>query len=111
MGLIGPNGSGKSTSIRILMGLVHQDRGTVHVLDQPMPSAQVTAKKQIGFVSEDMHLYKKATIKWHMNFIRNIYPDWDDIYAAHLLKQFDLNRSAWVATVLFTPGPFCSSPS
>jgi len=32
MGFIGANGAGKSTTMRILMGLVHQDRGSVHVL-------------------------------------------------------------------------------
>jgi ABC-2 type transport system ATP-binding protein len=31
MGLIGPNGAGKSTTIRIVMGLDHQDRRTAEV--------------------------------------------------------------------------------
>lgn len=31
MGLIGPNGAGTSTTIRILMGLVHQDCGEVRI--------------------------------------------------------------------------------
>ena len=35
MGFIGANGAGKSTTIRILMGLVHQDRGAV---TRPRPS-------------------------------------------------------------------------
>lgn len=90
MGFIGANGAGKSTTIRILMGLVHQDRGTVRVLGQPMPAAQAAAKLDIGFASEDMRLYKEATIAWHMGFIRSIYPTWDDTYAALLLKRFDL---------------------
>ena len=37
MGFIGANGAGKSTTIRILMGLVHQDAGRVTVLGHAMP--------------------------------------------------------------------------
>jgi ABC-2 type transport system ATP-binding protein len=37
LGFVGPNGAGKSTTIRILMALVHQDRGEVRVLGRSMP--------------------------------------------------------------------------
>jgi ABC-2 type transport system ATP-binding protein len=90
MGLIGANGAGKSTTIRILMGLVHQDQGQVHVLGRQMPREQAAAKLDIGYVSEDMRLYGSATLAWHMKFIRSIYPQWDQPYAETLLRRFDL---------------------
>ena len=90
MGFIGPNGAGKSTTIRILMGLVHQDRGEVTVLGHAMPDDQAAAKRDIGFVSEDMRLYGTATLAWHMGFIRSLFPRWDQPYAETLLKRFDL---------------------
>jgi ABC-2 type transport system ATP-binding protein len=90
MGLIGANGAGKSTTIRILMGLVHQDSGEVRVLGHRMPSEQVAAKWEIGFASEDMRLYDGMTLEWHMNFIRSIYSNWDSAYAQVLLKRFGL---------------------
>ena len=90
MGLIGANGAGKSTTIRILMGLVHQDQGRVRVLGRDMPREQAAAKLDIGFVSEDMRLYGPATLAWHMNFIQSIYPKWDQPYAETLLCRFDL---------------------
>jgi ABC-2 type transport system ATP-binding protein len=91
-GFIGANGAGKSTTIRILMGLVHQDRGEVTVMGQPMPQAQAAAKRDIGYVSEDMRLYKAATLEWHMEFVRAIFPTtWDETYAEELLRRFDLN--------------------
>ncbi len=89
-GFIGVNGAGKSTTIRILLGLVHQDRGSVQVLGQAMPAQQVLAKREIGYVSEDMRLYPKASLAWHMQFIQSIYPNWDQAYAEQLLKRFDL---------------------
>src|SRR5215469_2919520 len=91
MGLIGPNGAGKSTTIRILLGLVHQDSGNVRVLGHRMPAEQVEAKWNIGFASEDMRLYDAMTLGWHMNFIRSLYPKWDEKYAKLLLKRFGLN--------------------
>lgn len=90
MGFIGPNGAGKSTTIRILMGLVHQDRGTVQVLGHEMPDDQVAAKEQVGFASEDLRLYKAATLAWHMEFVRSMVPSWDQAYAVQLLRRFDL---------------------
>jgi ABC-2 type transport system ATP-binding protein len=90
MGFIGANGAGKSTTIRVLLGLVHQDSGEVRVLGRTMPSQQVAAKRDIGFVSEDMRLYDAMTLDWHMSFIRSIYPTWDAAYAKLLLKRFGL---------------------
>jgi len=92
MGFIGANGAGKSTTIRILMGLVHQDEGSVRVLGRHMPAEQAAAKQEIGFVSEDMRLYGAATLGWHMEFLRPIYPRWDQPYADSLLQRFDLKR-------------------
>lgn len=90
MGFIGANGAGKSTTLRILMGLVHQDQGQVRVLGHAMPDEQAMAKRDIGFVSEDMRLYGAGTLAWHMEFVRSIYSGWDPGYAALLLKRFDL---------------------
>ncbi|MGB6192179.1 MAG: ABC transporter ATP-binding protein [Terracidiphilus sp.] len=91
LGFIGANGAGKSTTIRILMGLVRQDSGSVQVLGHSMPAEQTAAKLDIGFVSEDMRLYGAATLAWHMNFVASMYPRWDQAYADTLLRRFDLN--------------------
>lgn len=90
LGFIGANGAGKSTTIRILMGLVRQDSGTVEVLGHTMSAEQTAAKADIGFVSEDMRLYGAATLAWHMNFVASIYPQWDQAYADTLVRRFDL---------------------
>ena len=90
MGFVGPNGAGKSTTLRIIMGLVHQDAGEVTVLGHSMPTEQIAAKRNIGFVSEDMRLYPQQTIRFHMDFIRSIFHEWDDEYAERLLKRFEL---------------------
>jgi len=90
LGLIGPNGAGKSTIMRILTGLVRHDQGSVEVLGLPMPRDQVTIKRNVGYVAEDLRLYDQMTVGWHMNFVSEIYPSWDQSYAEKLLHTFDL---------------------
>ncbi|WP_411834441.1 ATP-binding cassette domain-containing protein [Pseudoxanthomonas mexicana] len=90
MGLVGVNGAGKSTLLRLLMGLIRADRGEVEVLGQRLPQAQVTVKREVGYASDDMRLYRGQTLRWHMDFIAGIYPDWDEGYAQDLLGRFDL---------------------
>lgn len=90
MGLVGVNGAGKSTLLRLLMGLIRADGGEVEVLGQRLPQAQVAVKRDIGYASDDMRLYPGQTLRWHMDFIRGIYPGWDEAYAQDLLARFNL---------------------
>lgn len=90
MGFVGPNGAGKSTTIRILMGLIGHDAGRVSVLGRPMPEHQLWAKRRVGFMSEDMGLYRAATVGWHLSFVSAYYPGWDHAYAGELLRRFGL---------------------
>src|SRR5277367_5839814 len=92
MGFIGANGAGKSTTIRILMGLVEPDAGEVRVLGRAMPRDGAEARQEIGFVSEDMRLYGNATLGWHMEFVRGLFPKWEQPYAESLLRRFDLKK-------------------
>lgn len=92
MGLVGPNGAGKSTILRIVMGLLKPDNGSVRVLGHSMPVDQIPAKRNIGFIAEDMRLYESETIAFHMDFIKSIFDSWDDEYASTLLHRFDLNK-------------------
>ena len=91
MGLVGPNGAGKSTTIRLLMGLLTADAGSIQLLGHDMPRSQAAAKADVGFVSDDMKLLPQATLAWHMDFVASIYPAWDAAYAAQLLKRFGLH--------------------
>jgi ABC-2 type transport system ATP-binding protein len=91
LGFVGPNGAGKSTTIRIMMGMVRQDRGSVRILGHALPHEQAAAKADVGFVSEDMRLQTSASLGWHMRFIASIYPGWDAAYADTLLARFNLH--------------------
>ena len=91
MGFVGANGAGKSTTIRLIMGLMQADAGSVSVMGHKLPQEQAALKYKVGFSSEEMKLYGNKSLGWHIDFIRSIYLDWDDKYAKELLQRFDLN--------------------
>lgn len=89
-GFIGANGAGKSTTMRIVMGLIGHDAGTVSVLGHAIPGHAALAKREIGYVSEEMKLFPQATLAWHCDFVARAFGTWDAEYAASLFRRFDL---------------------
>jgi len=51
-GFLGPNGSGKTTTIRLLLGLLGADSGTIQLFSQPMPKAASKVLPRVGAVVE-----------------------------------------------------------
>jgi ABC-2 type transport system ATP-binding protein len=51
VGLLGPNGAGKTTTMRMIMGLIRADSGTVHVLGHPV-SAGAEVLGRVGALIE-----------------------------------------------------------
>ncbi len=52
LGVIGPNGAGKTTTLRMCLGLVGPDAGTIEAFGLPIPQAVREAKKRIGVVTQ-----------------------------------------------------------
>jgi len=72
-GLLGPNGSGKSTTLKMLLGLVQPDFGSVSVLGIDVQKDPVAVKRQIGYVPESPRLYEFLTGIEYLDFIGDIY--------------------------------------
>jgi ABC-2 type transport system ATP-binding protein len=51
-GFLGPNGSGKTTTIRLLLGLVHANGGTMRLLGHPVPHALPDVLPGVGALVE-----------------------------------------------------------
>lgn len=51
-GFLGPNGCGKTTTIRMLLGLLGADRGTIELLGETMPEAGATVLPRVGALIE-----------------------------------------------------------
>ena len=64
-GFIGPNGSGKTTTLRMVMRILHPDRGTIRVLGEHSYGA---AHDRIGYLPEERGLYKKMKVSDILRF-------------------------------------------
>lgn len=72
-GLLGPNGSGKSTTMKMLLGLVKPDTGSVTVLGLDVQKDPVAVKQQVGYVPEAPRLYEFLTGIEYLDFIGDVY--------------------------------------
>jgi ABC-2 type transport system ATP-binding protein len=89
-GFLGPNGSGKTTTIRLLLGLLKPDDGTITVLGEPMPANYPSVLRRTGYVPERPHLYPTLTVREAIGLHRVFYPTWDQKWADELLAEFQL---------------------
>lgn len=60
-GFLGPNGSGKSTTMRILLGLMRQDSGTVRIFSRDPWHDAVALHRRLAYVPGDVELWPNLT--------------------------------------------------
>ena len=65
-GLLGPNGAGKTTTLKIVLGLLRADRGTVRLLGK-LPTDPASRLK-VGFLPENPYFYDYLTAREFMDF-------------------------------------------
>jgi ABC-2 type transport system ATP-binding protein len=70
-GYLGPNGAGKTTTIRIMLGLLAPDSGTIRVLGQDIAIDET--RRRVGFVLEMDGLYDNMTARENLVYYGRIY--------------------------------------
>ena len=73
-GFIGPNGSGKTTTLRMIMRILHPDRGEIEVLGQQNRNA---ATDEVGYLPEERGLYKQMKVRTY--YFEHDYADGRDL--------------------------------
>src|SRR5579864_2355275 len=64
-GFIGPNGSGKTTTLRMIMRILHPDRGEIRVLGDHSLRA---ASDRVAYLPEERGLYKQMKVRDVLRF-------------------------------------------
>jgi ABC-2 type transport system ATP-binding protein len=90
--LLGRNGAGKTTAIRLLMGLIHRDGGSIAVLGRDPQQEPLDVRESVGFLAEDQQMFGWMTIAELLGFMAPFYPTWDRDLANRFVKEFDLPR-------------------
>ncbi len=93
-GFLGRNGAGKSTTIKMLLGMVQPDRGTVELLGQPVERLTTEVRRRIAYLAEGHPLYPWMTVGQAVDFTRSFYPSWNQPLLEGILDHFELARSA-----------------
>ena len=62
-GLLGPNGAGKTTTLRLLLGLVAPDDGSIDLLGLGVPQQAREARAKVGVVSQMDNLDPDFTVR------------------------------------------------
>lgn len=73
LGLLGPNGSGKSTTLKMILGLVKPDSGSINVLGINVEDDPVAVKRKAGYVPEPPRMYEFLTGLEFLDFTGDIY--------------------------------------
>jgi len=70
-GLLGQNGAGKTTTIKILLGLVFPDAGSVRLFGRK--STIVAVKERVGFLPENPYFYEYLTGREFLDYCGRIF--------------------------------------
>lgn len=89
-GFLGPNGCGKTTSIRLMLGLLRPQAGSVRLLGHRVPNELPAALARTGVIPDRPHLHSYLSISEALAFHAAFYPQWDARWAADLLGDFRL---------------------
>jgi ABC-2 type transport system ATP-binding protein len=74
--LVGPNGAGKTTLLRLLTGLAAPTAGRATVLGGT-PRQDPGYLAEIGFLAQDIPLYRRFTAQDHIGIGAHLNPRWD----------------------------------
>lgn len=72
IGFLGPNGAGKTTTMRMITGFFPPSDGIVKVAGYDITKEPIKVKEQIGYMPENVPLYKELSVCDYLKFIADI---------------------------------------
>jgi len=73
LGLLGPNGAGKSTTIKMLIGLLPPQAGSIEVLGMAMTEHRSAIQARLGVVFEEKNLYPTLSGRENLAFFARLF--------------------------------------
>jgi ABC-type multidrug transport system ATPase subunit len=72
-GFLGPNGAGKTTTIRMLLGVLRPDEGTIRICGQEVRRGNRAGRMLVGTVTEVQYLYGDMNCQDYLAFFASLY--------------------------------------
>jgi ABC-2 type transport system ATP-binding protein len=95
VGFLGPNGAGKSTTMNMITGFIEPTSGKIIVNGYDVSKAPNKAKKQIGYMPENVPLYNDLTVKEFVSYmceLRKVPKKDRDLQIRKIIKKTGLNE-------------------
>lgn len=93
MGLIGENGAGKSTTIKLILGALRADTGSIRLLGRDSREMTALEKEDIGVVLDGVSFPQTLTLRQIEHMFALSYTHWDAAEFERLVKKFGLTES------------------
>lgn len=90
-GFLGPNGAGKTTTIRILLGLLRADAGSVELLGGDPWQDAVALHRRLAYVPGEVNLWPKISGGEVIDVLGRLRGDLDRRRRDELLERFELD--------------------
>lgn len=90
-GFLGPNGAGKSTTIRILLGLLRADAGTVEMFGMDPWRDATALHRRLAYVPGDVELWPNLTGGEAIDLLARLRGHLDSRRRTELIERFDLD--------------------
>jgi ABC-2 type transport system ATP-binding protein len=87
---LGRNAAGKSTTIRLLLGLLKADSGSISILGIDPQEDPLELRRRVGYLAEDQTMYGWMRVEEIVRFLAPFYPSWDHDLAFKYLRDFEL---------------------
>jgi ABC-2 type transport system ATP-binding protein len=90
-GFLGPNGAGKSTTLRVLLGLLRADSGSVTIFDLDPWKHAVALHRRLAYVPGDVELWPNLTGGESIDLLARLRGGLDRGRRDELIERFDLD--------------------
>jgi ABC-2 type transport system ATP-binding protein len=84
-GFLGPNGAGKSTTVRMLVGLLKPDAGSIRILGLDPETDGLAIRRQIGVVPDGAPLFDRLSGREYLTFVGRMH----GLAAAEIARRSD----------------------
>lgn len=92
MGFIGQNGAGKTTTIKLLLGLIKRDSGSIKMLGLDNLEHESEVKAQLSAVFGDIPFHDQLTAAQLSTVLSDVFSQWDKAVYSEYLDRFALPR-------------------